>query len=293
MIINKKLKIFEYFEIDSSLQKFQKVDKGSTIDDIQFSDESISISSPPTSDNVNTQIDYMNYLNQQHIGPIAKFKIYLFKWMFKDYFDTSISDKKLNADKVLDFFKKIKTNISELSYDEGTIENYIKILENAQKTGQVALVETLIRKKDILLLESTLIKGGFKTYITEDLVVKFFSKFKIYNNKQLKMSWIKNFNRIIPDDVIKSKEKADKLKVFDNYVVLHYDKNDDQTKLTKTEVAKLKDPILFGVIKNSTRLYFIGDWEDEYCDLTLNKLLEKMTIKTIPTLEDMKNLTQD
>jgi hypothetical protein len=38
MIINKKLKIFEYFEIDSSLQKFQKVDKGSTIDDIQFSD---------------------------------------------------------------------------------------------------------------------------------------------------------------------------------------------------------------------------------------------------------------
>ena len=40
-----------------------------------------------------------------------------------------------------------------------------------------------------------------------------------------------------------------------------------------------KDPILFGVFKNDTnvadRFYFLGDWVDEYCDLTLDKMIEK------------------
>ena len=36
---------------------------------------------------------------------------------------------------------------------------------------------------------------------------------------------------------------------------------------------------LFGVFKNATnvadRFYFLGDWVDEYCDLTLDKMIEQ------------------
>lgn len=38
--------------------------------------------------------------------------------------------------------------------------------------------------------------------------------------------------------------------------------------------ARAKDPILFGMIANSDKLYFVADWTDDYCDLTLDKMLK-------------------
>jgi hypothetical protein len=60
--------------------------------------------------------------------------------------------------------------------------------------------------------------------------------------------------------------------VFDNYVVLHYDPQANAYGMTQEEVRKKKDPILFGVIHSSNKLYFVGDWIDEVCDLTLEQL---------------------
>lgn len=38
----------------------------------------------------------------------------------------------------------------------------------------------------------------------------------------------------------------------------------------------MKDPILFGKIKETDKLYFIADWQDEHCDLTFDKLIDFM-----------------
>jgi len=295
MITNKRLTIFEDFEIDRKLLKYIKEQKNDntfngTISSFNISEGGSSISDPTFI--TGAHLDYLDYLKKHtSIALLAKIKMYIFKKLFTNFFEIDITEKKIDPDKVLEFFKNIKSNITELTYDEKTIDKYIKIIENAKKTGQVALIENLIRKKDVLLLESILIKSNIKTYINEELIIEFYSKFNTYKNKQLKLTWVKNFNRLIPDDVIVEKLKADNLKVFDNYVVLHYDKNNDQTKLTKKEIEKLKDPILFGVIKGSSKLYFIGDWEDEHCDLTLDKLLEKMdtapkNLETIPNFDD-------
>jgi hypothetical protein len=51
------------------------------------------------------------------------------------------------------------------------------------------------------------------------------------------------------------------------------------TEKQKVEEEKKKDPILFGVIQNSRKLYFIGDWTDEFCDLTLDKMMEIISDK--------------
>jgi len=51
--------------------------------------------------------------------------------------------------------------------------------------------------------------------------------------------------------------------------------------MTEKEKEKAKDPILFGVMKNSRNLYFIADWEDEYCDLTLSKMLNVLGKKSL------------
>lgn len=42
-------------------------------------------------------------------------------------------------------------------------------------------------------------------------------------------------------------------------------------------MEKRKDPILFGVIAGSNKLYFIGDWIDEYCDLRFDDVVKQCT----------------
>ena len=64
--------------------------------------------------------------------------------------------------------------------------------------------------------------------------------------------------------------------VFDNYVVMHYDPQGKHKEETRKEEAKRKDPILFGLIAGSRKLYYIADWVDEYCNLTLEKFVETL-----------------
>jgi hypothetical protein len=56
--------------------------------------------------------------------------------------------------------------------------------------------------------------------------------------------------------------------------------------MTKAEVEKAKDPILFGVLKGTRNLYFIGDWIDEYCDLTLDKFLSTLEMEEARKLSE-------
>lgn len=38
---------------------------------------------------------------------------------------------------------------------------------------------------------------------------------------------------------------------------------------------------MFGVINGSKKLYYVADWIDEYCDLTLDKVIEILGKETI------------
>ena len=87
--------------------------------------------------------------------------------------------------------------------------------------------------------------------------------------KGLELTWIRAFIRVIPEKASDRKQEADALKVFDNYVILHYDID------KKAFKEEDKDPILFGVISGSRKLYYIADWVDEYCNLTLEQFVDK------------------
>ena len=56
--------------------------------------------------------------------------------------------------------------------------------------------------------------------------------------------------------------------------MLHYDPAGTARELTKAEKLAARDPILFGLLDGSRNLYFIGDWIDEQCNLTLEKIAE-------------------
>ena len=93
------------------------------------------------------------------------------------------------------------------------------------------------------------------------------------------MTYLKNFARPIPNDVIDKIAKMNELEVFDNYVVLYYDPDGTVYKETAYEEAKRRDPIIFGVIAGSKKLYYVADWIDEYCDLTLDAFVDALGIE--------------
>lgn len=174
---------------------------------------------------------------------------------------------------IAEFFTNIKllSKESAVKYRD-RVSNYLQALRNAKIAGQTALLETLLREMIANKYESLLDAEGFYYAVREEDVVRFAKK----TEKGLKLSYIQNFGRPIPEDVVKTLAKANQLEVFDNYVVLYYDPKGEIYKETEKQRAKRKDPILFGVISGSNKLYYIGDWIDEYCDLTLEKFVDTL-----------------
>jgi hypothetical protein len=143
------------------------------------------------------------------------------------------------------------------------LEKYKKQLENAKENGQLELVKELEKLLDVKTKETFLIKSGIKIIVTEDQVISFYEQTK--DKRNIKLTFLSNYIQCLPESVKSILDIHKKNNIFDNYVILHYD--------PKNLAEKIKDPILFGLIKGSRKLYFITDWIDEYCNLTLEEFL--------------------
>jgi hypothetical protein len=176
----------------------------------------------------------------------------------------------------LKFFSLVKSSSKEsVAIYKDRVSKYLTALHNATNIGQTALQEELIRGLITNRYESVLYAEGCYYAVTEELVAKFASQCE----KGLKLSYLKNFSRPIPQDVIDKIAKMNELEVFDNYVILYYDPDGKIYKETAYEEAKRRDPIIFGVIAGSKKLYYIADWIDEYCDLTLDAFVDALGIE--------------
>lgn len=170
---------------------------------------------------------------------------------------------------------------------------YSKLLEQAKGNGQTAFAEKLQDACVVFLYEGVLAACGFNRFISEEMLIDFLTmhtdkkaaeaeatktestRTRYYSG--FRLDWMKNFVRVLPPEVAHKKKLADSLLVFDNYVVFHYDPEQAASAMTKAEEEALRrDPILFGVVKGSKKLYFIADWVDEYCDLTLQEVVDKL-----------------
>lgn len=190
---------------------------------------------------------------------------------------------------ILEFFSNVKLKAEQTPVYVNRVNKYLSYLQYADKCGQTALREKLMANMVINYLESVLFAAGKFKLLTEEDIIAFAEN----SPKALCLDYINNYVRVIPNEVIEKKMEFDELEVFDNYVILHYDFDGGSTDMTqeekKKEVAKAKDPILFGVINGSKKLYYIGDWIDEYCDLTLDKIVEVLGKDTV----ESKYLTED
>jgi hypothetical protein len=267
------LQIFENFETDRSLPKFIPKNPNQT-GGIQGSELDLQYQSGGSAD-----LPFMEAVPMvggdwidQNIDHRLELSRRMWKRIFRKLFGWAIPkiEKKPKLT-VIDFFKNIKGSLENIEIYQEKVQNFINVAEHAAKMGQEALLEEIMRDVNIIKAEALLLGSNFKTVITEQQIIKFYKE----SERGLQLHYVKNFGRVIPLEVAKLKQKADQLLVFDNYVVLYYDKGAKTFKETQEEVIKRKDPILFGLIKNSRKLYYIADWIDEYCDLTLKELIDK------------------
>lgn len=280
MITNGKLIILEDIIIDNSLPKHYKIKKESFSDNISFISGISNFNGTfQSGDSVDNTLEHLEYQYKIKNSLYIKLKIWLYK---KIYGKGSEIKKTISPLELKNFFDTIKENVSELDFSNinEIINKYNTVLNNAKYNKQIALSEQLEDYVDILKNELILSTSKFNKFLDEKDIIKFHEKASKHDKYKtnLCLTYIKNFIKIIPNEITELRKEVDELKVFDNYVILHYDYNGKSTDDTKAEKERKKDPILFGVIKNSKRLYYIGDWIDEYCDLTLDVLIKTIGI---------------
>ena len=197
--------------------------------------------------------------------------------------DTSVSVKMEPDDKGKIspqlYFTYVKTKFNFL--EKYNLDRRIKKIEaafdEAMESGQSALGEKILNNLIIEFRESLILAKNVSHYIERDELNKYKSKIK---GGHISDTLMKDFTRAIPKPIL---EKVKKLQnVFDDFVIYHYyepaveQKLEKKQKMTSEEKGKMRDPIIFGIIKETNRLYFIEDWIDELCDLTFDDIVDSI-----------------
>lgn len=147
------------------------------------------------------------------------------------------------------------------------------LIERNNLAGQYEIANRVQGVRKCLELELVLAQNKILRYITEDQIIRFM----LASEKGVRLEYLRYYNEIVPNQVAALKMASDGLLVFDNYCVLYYDKDTSKFRLVKEAISerereKRRDPILFGMIKGSRKLYYITDWVTDDDDLTMDKL---------------------
>ena len=272
-----KLTVLENFRPDLALPKFKESEGKKMLDVANTIAQRMNVRVPAFDD------DWDNSFDGAVMGemPIMMRKEPKRSWWYR------LWNRKPNEPEpkmsVEEFFGNVKHSAHELTIVKERAVGYMSALQKAKKMGQKALYEQLKDGLEAHRMEAQLVAMGLVKYVTEESIVSFAKQSK----RGLRLDWIANFTRQIPEDVAGRKARADELGAFDNYVVLHYDPEAKAIADTKAEAAAKKDPILFGLMKGRRILYFVGDWVDEYCDLTLDQFADAMGAESVQTIADL------
>jgi len=166
---------------------------------------------------------------------------------------------------------------------EVRLAHILSIEEGMRAAGQYKRADSVKALRTILVEEAAVCAAGFTEYVTEETMVDFLRK----SERGTVVDFLRYYEDEIPQEVVEKKLAADKLMVFDNYVVAHYSDMIQKAaavaetvsaEAEKKEREKRRDPILFGLIKNSRKLYYICDWKTDTDDLTLEKLEKELGV---------------
>lgn len=209
-----------------------------------------------------------------------------------------MNDKELSPQEYFDIVKERKQHITDEQL-RAVYNNCLELLSKYKITGQTAGIKKLLFHLECIEKEREIVKIGVDTFVYRDDIEFYISEVA---SDVVKIIDIENYEREIPDEIVeiigRVKDKFDQL-----YVVFT-----DYTGKVERQIEaerRRKDPILFGTFLDEKtrsvidRFYYLGDWVDEYCDLTLDKMVNETKnlgrrdiIRSIKTPEDIQELKE-
>lgn len=205
-------------------------------------------------------------------------------------------EKSLTPQQYFDQVKERKHHCTDEMLQK-VYDNCLTLLNKYKITNQKVGMRKLLFHLDCIEKEREVIKLGVDTFVYKDDIEDYIDHVA---DDAVKVIELERYEREIPDEIVEVVEKVkDK---FDKLYVIFTDYTGKVERQVKKE-KRAKDPILFGAFINENarivvdRFYYLGDWVDEYCDLTLDKMVNEIRKKkdkdirhTINTPEDLEEL---
>lgn len=178
-----------------------------------------------------------------------------------------------------EYFEEVKSRIKDETPENVALlfNTTLTKLQKYKITGQKKAAKLLYAKALYLEKEYNLLTHGVTKYVLRSDVEQYIQNIA---NDCVVLIELENYERDIPDDI------CEKVASVADYVDKFFVCFTDYTGETRSKVAqekREKDPILFASIfedgRVSPKLYFIGDWVDDYCDLTLDRMIGEIAKK--------------
>ena len=220
--------------------------------------------------------------------------------------DTIYDSDKVTPSLYFDYVKGLKNKVEFEEYGL-IIDNTLKMINKAKITEQTSMAKRLTHQLELALRELEAAKKGFDIFVNRKDIELYISKVEA---KAVKIIELSRYTREIPDDIID--KIAEAKEVFDEMYIMFTDYTKKETKKVAKE-RRDKDPILFGAfidkdgekenkIYVEDRLFFIADWVEDKCDLTLEEICRDVKDKSnknitykvdLPTTEEAAKLYLD
>lgn len=188
-------------------------------------------------------------------------------------------EETVTAQEYFDMVKEKKVKVTDELLLQ-CYENAERLLQKAMITKQRSQAKKLVFHLEAIEKERELIKLGIDTFVYKEDIENYIDNVA---KNTVKVIELERYEREIPDEIVEV--VAITSEIFDEYYVIFTDYTGKVEKEALKE-RKEKDPILFGVFQDSknksivNRFYFLGDWEDEHCDLTLDKMVSEVKIES-------------
>lgn len=176
------------------------------------------------------------------------------------------------------FFEELKSKEEKMTLLmlDDIYANCEKLLNEYHRANQIAAQKKLLFHMDNIIKERKLVEMGIDTFVYKSDIDDYIHKVQ---GRVVKIIELERYERRIPSEIIDAIEKSKN--IFNQMYILYTDYTGREER--KVEKAmRNTDPILFGTFQNREmqaiveRFYVLGDWVDEYCDLTLDKMVAEI-----------------
>ena len=187
-------------------------------------------------------------------------------------------EKPLSPSEYFDILNKKAQQINEDDL-RNLYNNAMALMTKYKITGQKSGAIKLYNFAKLCEAEIKVVHAGYTIYVNRQDLDEYITKIA---QKTVVIGALEDYERDVPDDVVEKIADAKAKNLFDGYYIVFTDYTGTERK--KVDASRReKDPILFGVLKIGnqvgTRLYHIASWEDEYCDLTLDRMVKEYDAK--------------